>query len=61
MTLQEEAAFEAKADKHFRSQRELPNGRDFRWNTFRNITREDRDNYRRNFDLVFPNAPGAGL
>ena len=61
MTLQEEAIFEAKAEKHFKSQRELPRGRDYRWNTFHEITEEDYDNYRKNFDRIFPNAPGAGI
>ena len=47
--------------KYFESQRELPTKRDFRWQAFRWITRKDRDNYRKNFDLAFPNSPGAGL
>lgn len=61
MTEAEERAFEAKAEKHFQSQRELPNGRDFRWNSFRFNTREDMKNYRKNFNKVFPDAPGSFL
>lgn len=59
MTKQEEVAFEAKADKHFKSQRELPYGRDFRWNQEKDVKAERK--FRNNFDNVFPNAPGAGI
>jgi hypothetical protein len=59
MTPQQEAKFEKQADKHFKSQRELPNGRDFRWNMQRDP--ESEHNYRNNFDNVFPKAPGAGI
>ena len=60
MTEREEAAFEAKADKHFKSHRELPKGRNFTcWNREKN-TKGDKK-YRNNFDAIFPNAPGAGL
>lgn len=51
MTPQQEAAFEAKAEKHFRSHRELPNGRNFRcWN--RNADPIGDANFRTNFDLI---------
>jgi|WetSurMetagenome_2_1015567.scaffolds.fasta_scaffold533235_2 hypothetical protein len=55
------AVFEAKAEQYFAGQRELPKGRDFRWNTFRFNTTQDIENYRTNYDRIFPNAPGAGL
>lgn len=59
MTRQEEAAFEAKAEKHFRSHRELPNGRDYRFN--RSYNKKDDEKFKKNFDAIFPNAPGAGI
>lgn len=59
MTPQEEARFEAKAEQHFKSHPELPNGRDFRFNHEYN---KDEDNrYKANFDTIFPNSPGAGI
>lgn len=61
MTRAEEAASERQIEQSFRSQRELPNGRNFLWDTFRFKTEEDIHNYRINFDRIFPNAPGAGL
>lgn len=46
-------------EKHFRSHRELPAGRNFRcWNREKDV-KADRK-YRENFDKVFPNSPGAG-
>ncbi len=57
MTPQQEAAFEAKAEKHFKSHREMPTGRSFTWDHVE--TKESIDNYRSNFDKTFPNAPGA--
>ena len=61
MNRQEEAEFNRKSDQYFRSQRELQNGRNFLWNRLHSLDDEDMDNYRRNFDQVFPDAPGAGL
>jgi len=61
MTRLDEIKLEKKIEKHFKSHRELLPGRDYRWNIFRYITKQDRDNYRKNFDRIFPNAPGAGL
>ena len=55
------AAFDAKAEKSFRSHRELPTGRDYRWNNFCHITDAERASYRDNFDNIFPKAPGAGV
>lgn len=60
MTPHEEAVFEAKAEKHFASHRELRNGRNFMmWN-------RDKDpvgdaNYRKNYDATFPNSSGVGI
>jgi len=52
----EDAAFE----KHFRSHRGVPNGRNFRWWNADQDKGADR-RYRKNFDRIFPNSPGAGL
>jgi len=60
MTPHEEAVFEKKADKHFKSHPELPNGRNFAcWSL-------EKDNkatakYKKNFDSIFPNSPGVGV
>jgi len=59
MTAQEEIVFEKKSARHFKSQRELPPGRDFRWNSEKDPKAEKR--YRDNFDKIFPNSPGAGI
>lgn len=59
MTEAEERVFEKRASKHFRSQRELPNGRDFRWNSEKDPKSDKR--FRHNFDTIFPNAPGVGI
>lgn len=60
MTPQEEAQFEVKAEKHFRGHPELRNGRNFHcWNHI-HVPGED-DNYRRNYDAIFPNSLGAGM
>lgn len=61
MTKQQEAAFKKKADAYFKGQRELPKGRNYLWNSYHARTKQDIENFRRNFDNVFPNAPGAGL
>ncbi|WP_027178776.1 hypothetical protein [Maridesulfovibrio bastinii] len=51
MTPSQERAFDAKVEKHFRSHRELPPGRNFRcWN--RTESDEDRENFSRNYDLI---------
>ncbi len=48
-------------EKHFRSHRDTPSGRNFVfWNSGPNIN-EEQDNYRNNFDSIFPNSPGAGV
>ena len=59
MTPQQEAAFERKAEKHFKSHPELPNGRTFRFNHEFNEVEEEK--YKANFDAIFPNSPGAGI
>lgn len=47
-------------EKHFSSHRDVPAGKNFTcWNHVRTPGEEER--YRKNFDNVFPNAPGAGL
>jgi hypothetical protein len=52
MTPQQEAVFEAKAEKHFRSHRELPVGRNFRcWN--RNADPIGDANFRKHYDEIF--------
>ena len=61
MTPEQERRFEAKAEKHFKGQRELPPGRDFRWNQPHHLATAGDAQYRKNFDSIFPNAPGAGL
>ena len=63
MTPEQEAAFERKAEKHFRSHRDVPSGRNFRfWEhpSRGEDSKKEDENYRKNFDRIFPNAPGAG-
>ncbi len=60
MTPAEEAKFDKRADKHFKSHPELPYGKAFNhWNRDKNI--EGDKKYRNNFDSVFPRSPGAGI
>ena len=52
LTAAEEAAFDRKAEKHFKSHRELPSGRNFRcWN--RNKDVEGDRKYLANYDAKF--------
>lgn len=60
MTKAEEVAFDKKVERHFRGQRELPCGRNFMWDTYRNRTKEDMDNYRNNFDQIEWDEPVPG-
>lgn len=63
MTRREEAIFEAKAEKHFKGHRELPNKRDHRFNCsggYINSSKRQKV-FNKNFDNIFPNAPGAGF
>jgi len=60
MTPQQEAAFEKKAEQHFKGHRELPNGKNFTcWN--REHSKEAEQKYKQNFDKIFPNSPGVGF
>jgi len=59
VTEKEHIAFKKKSERHFRSQRELPCGRDFRWNSERQPAADKK--YADNFDGIFPNAPGVGM
>lgn len=62
MTQQEESALDAKMDNHFRNTHpELPKGRDYRAFSYRFISAKDRQNYRKNFDNIWPKAPGAKI
>lgn len=66
MTRHEEAIFERKAEKHFRSHQGTPKGYDSRvlcQNGHKNIAekREHEARYSKNYDIIFPNAPGAGF
>lgn len=54
-----ERAEDAKIERHFKSQRELPSGRNFRWNM--SLDKKGEKLYRDNFDNIFPNSPGAGI
>ena len=60
MTPAEEAAFERKAEKHFRSHRPTPAGRNVATWELRHQP-ESEKRFREKFDDVFPNAPGAGF
>ena len=52
MTPQQEAVIEHKIEKHFRSHRELPNGRNFTcWNRERDVEADRK--YLANYDQVF--------
>lgn len=57
----EDRNFDRKMEAEFSGHRGLKSGRNFMWNVFRHRSQEDMDNYRDNFDLAFPNAPGAGF
>lgn len=54
-----ERAFEEKAERHFNSQRELPRGRNFLWNTMRFHDGTVKDAYAIGMCRTFPNAPGS--
>lgn len=58
MNAQQEATFEKKAENHFKSHRELPNGKNFRcWNRDKDVKADQ--NYTDNFAATFPNSPKA--
>ena len=57
MSAVEEKAFDLKAEKHFRSHRELPPGRNFRcWNREKDVQGDEA--YRQNYDKInWNNSP----
>lgn len=61
MTEHEERVFEAKAEKYFQGQRELPNGRNF----LAFVERFHKGDAQRNYDMgmcrTFPKAPGSRM
>lgn len=61
MTRQEEAAFEAKAERDFKSHRELPPGRNFLWDVMRFHDGNVKDAYSIGMCRTFPNAPGSRM
>jgi len=51
MTAAQERAFDVKAEKHFRSHREFPPGRNFRcWNREKDVQGDEA--YRQNYDQI---------
>lgn len=50
-----------KIEAEFSGHRGLKDGRNFLWNVFRFQSKSSREKYRSNFDLAFPDSPGAGL
>ena len=51
LSASQEAAFEKKAEKHFRSHRELPNGKNFIcWNRDKDVAADKR--YHDNYDQI---------
>ena len=61
MTEAQERNFEVKAERMLAGKRELPNGRNFLCFVLRFRDENDMKNYRKNFDKVFKDAPGAGI
>jgi len=59
MSAAQEAKFNKDADKHFKSHPELPNGRDFRFNSEFDASADKK--YRDNFDTIFSDSPGVGM
>lgn len=60
----EERRFDIQTEKHFRSQRETPKGRDYRWNTYRHDDfkcdgKTAAQNFDNNFNDTFPASPGS--
>ncbi|MBU1003017.1 MAG: hypothetical protein KKE73_10900 [Proteobacteria bacterium] len=50
MTRAEEAAFEKKAEQHFKGYRPVPDGRNFRF--WKSETGQERENFRNGFDRI---------
>jgi hypothetical protein len=61
MTPEEERKFEVKAEKMLKGHRQAPDGRNFMAFRMRFESEEDMENYRKNYDRIFPDAPGAGI
>ncbi len=66
LTAAQEKQFDRQTEKHFSRQREIPPGRDYRWNTYRfdqygKDGERPADKFKKNFDSIFPNSPGAGI
>uniref|UniRef100_A0A6M3IGP5 Uncharacterized protein n=1 Tax=viral metagenome TaxID=1070528 RepID=A0A6M3IGP5_9ZZZZ len=59
MDARSEAIFEKKAERMLRGQRELQSGRDYRAFYERYRTDVNNDDFDRNFDEVYPDAPGS--
>mgnify|MGYP003394257358 CR=1 FL=1 len=62
-TAAQEAYMDKKIEQHFRSQRELPNGRSFLWERSRFELENDVEAFRQNFDRIKWNddPPGKGI
>lgn len=58
MTKDEEARFEAKAEKMLAGHRGLQDGRDFRWNVYR-YRDEQTEDFKKRWDDTFPGSPGS--
>lgn len=61
MTREEEAVFEAKAEKEFRSHRGAPNGRNFLAFVERFHGGKVKENYDMGMCRTFPDAPGSRM
>ena len=59
MNIAEEAAFEKKADQHFKGHRGSPLGRDFRAFRFRYDHPATDQDFQSRFDETFPDSPGG--
>lgn len=60
MTPEQERVFDAKVEKHFKSHRELPNGKNFLyWNRDRDPVADQK--YKDNYDATFRNAKSSNL
>ena len=61
MTEHEERVFEAKAEKHFQSHRDAPNGRNFLAFQMRFHGGNVKDSYNIGMCRTFPDAPGSRM
>ena len=54
--------FRKKRDRHFRSHRDTPAGRNFVfWDHDGHNSKASLARFRNNMDAIFPSAPGAGI